>query len=162
MFFCSRNLDQDYKIGLASSSNLHDWTLDNSNISGVNLYQTTGGGKRFKNFRGGSPASNRVMNLLATDCNLAKSEPLSPIENSDISRVNLYQTTGGRRKLNKRRANKLMLDYDDGEMVPGLYHSSSAFGLIDTITGGEWGIDGFISHNTNDRVPDFVYKMTKI
>ena len=32
MFFCSRNLDQDYKIGLASSSNLHDWTLDNSNI----------------------------------------------------------------------------------------------------------------------------------
>ena len=61
----------------------------------------------------------------------------------------------------KLNTHKLMLDYDDGEMVPGLYHSSSAFGLIDTITGGEWGIDGFISHNTNDRVPDFVYKMTE-
>ena len=70
----------------------------------------------------------------------------------------IFDSTYAKHKLN---THKLMLDYDDGEMVPGLYHSSSAFGLIDTITGGEWGIDGFISHNTNDRVPDFVYKMTE-
>ena len=81
-------------------------SLDNSNISDVNLYQTTGGGKRLKKYIGGSPASIRVMNLLATDCNLAKGETFSPIENSNISRVNLYQTTGGRRSLNKRRRTK--------------------------------------------------------
>ena len=32
MLFCYRNLEQDYKIGLASSSNLYDWTIENNNI----------------------------------------------------------------------------------------------------------------------------------
>jgi len=76
--------------------------LNNNNVSNVNLYQTTGGGLKYKH-RGGSPASNRVMNLLSTNCNIAKNVPFTPVDNSNISHVKLYQTTGGRRRVTKRK-----------------------------------------------------------
>jgi hypothetical protein len=70
----------------------------------------------------------------------------------------IFDSTYAKHKLN---THKLMLDYDDGDMVPGVFHSSSAFGLIDTIADTEYGLIGFQKHNTDERVPDFAYKMAE-
>lgn len=55
-----------------------------------------------KKMRGGSPASNSVMNLLPKNCPLAKDTPLTPPTNDDVSGMKLHQTTGGRRVIRKR------------------------------------------------------------
>ncbi len=63
----------------------------------------------------------------------------------------IFDSTYAKHKLN---IHKLMIDADDGNMVPGIYHSSSAFGLIDTLE------QPFFKQNMDDRIPDFAYKMT--
>jgi|TARA_R110001592_G_scaffold4546_1_gene25520 hypothetical protein len=68
----------------------------------------------------------------------------------------LFDSTYAKHKLNMH---KLMLDYEDGDMVPGVFHSSSAFGLINTIS--DTGLDGFTLNHNDDRIPDFVYKMAE-
>ena len=76
----------------------------------------------------------------------------------------ILDSTYAKHKLN---IHKLMIDADNSNMVPGVFHSSSAFGLIDTIGTDEvdWHEDGTVKHwaykqNIDDRIPDFAYKMT--
>jgi hypothetical protein len=64
----------------------------------------------------------------------------------------IFDSTYAKHKLN---THKLMLDYDDGNMVPGVYHSSSAFGLIDTLAEGD---ETYYKQNMDDRIPDFAFK----
>ena len=64
----------------------------------------------------------------------------------------IFDSTYAKHKLN---THKLMLDYDNGNMVPGVYHSSSAFGLIDTLAEGE---ETYYKQNMDDRIPDFAFK----
>ena len=57
--------------------------------------------KRSYRKKGGSPASVRVMNLLPAKCNIAPNVNF-PVDNGNISKVQLYNTTGGYRKRSKK------------------------------------------------------------
>ena len=67
----------------------------------MNLYKKSKNTYRQKNrktLKGGSPASNRVMNFLPQSCNSPSNFELPAVDNN-ISNMKLYANTGGGRKL---------------------------------------------------------------
>lgn len=59
--------------------------------------------KRVHKHRGGSLASDRVMSF-ASDCGVKTDTPVAPRLSANPANLNLYQTTGGARRLKKRNS----------------------------------------------------------
>lgn len=88
--------------------------------------------------KGGSPASNRVMSFLPSSCVQPKNITFEPVT-TNISNTNLYQTTGGGRKI-KGGAIRMPSEYfgiDSGRYTadPNVGRSPSCYGYVNQAGG---------------------------
>lgn len=94
--------------------------------------------KKRNTMKGGSPASNRVMSFLPSTCGQPQNITFEPVSNN-ISNTNLYQTTGGGRKL-KGGAIRMPSEYfgiDSGRYMAdaNVGRSPSSYGYVNQAGG---------------------------